>query len=130
MIKAAAGFDGDTLLNGKDPSVGNAGELSFAVGVKNIILDTTAVDAGQCQMRQVSTFLKLIVTPGSEFTALYWGVAQVCQLQNLQIKMPQSVDGNGHSGIKLGQGSTLGLADIRIENGLVSTHDLQRSELR
>ncbi|KAH8171772.1 pectate lyase superfamily protein [Sarocladium implicatum] len=100
VIKASANFDGDTLLNGKDPSVGIAGELSFAIGVKNIILDTTAVDAGNA------------------FTALYWGVAQVCHLQNLVIKMPESVDGNGHSGIKLGRGSTLGLADIRVENGL------------
>jgi hypothetical protein len=57
---------------------------------------------------------------GSDFSALYWGVAQVCQLSNLQIKMPKSQDGEGHSGIKLGRGSTLGLADIRIENGRVS----------
>lgn len=55
-----------------------------------------------------------------EFTALDWSVAQVCQLQNIRIKMPQAGSNNGHSGIKLSRGSTLGLADVRIENGKVS----------
>lgn len=31
--------------------------------------------------------------------------------------MPQSVNGNGHTGIRLGRGSTLGLSDVRIERG-------------
>ena len=66
-----------------------------------MILDTTNVDAGQ------------------EFTALFWGVAQVAQLQNIKIQMPQSKDGQGHSGIRLQRGSTLGLANVRVENGLV-----------
>lgn len=65
------------------------------------MLDTTALDGG------------------NNFTALYWGVAQVSQLQNMKIKMPQPKDGKGHSGIVLGRGSTLGLADIRIEQGQV-----------
>lgn len=47
MIKAAAGFKDEVLLNGRDPTVDVAGEISFAVGVKNIILDTTAIDAGK-----------------------------------------------------------------------------------
>lgn len=47
VIKAGSGFKGDTLLNGKDPSVGVAGEISFSVGVKNVILDTTAVNASR-----------------------------------------------------------------------------------
>ena len=63
VIKAASGFSDDVLLNGQDPSTGVSGEISFAVGLKNLILDTTAVDAG------------------SSLTALYWGVAQVAQLQ-------------------------------------------------
>ncbi|KAL6853068.1 hypothetical protein ACO1O0_007621 [Amphichorda felina] len=100
VIKAAAGFNGETLLNGRDTSVGDSGEISFAVGVKNVILDTTSVDAGQ------------------EFTALFWGVAQVCHLAGITIKMPSAGNGQGHSGIKLGRGSTLGLSDIRIEKGL------------
>ncbi|KAL4724576.1 hypothetical protein ACLX1H_008017 [Fusarium chlamydosporum] len=100
VIKAAAGFKDEVLLNGRDPTVDVAGEISFAVGVKNIILDTTAIDADRA------------------FTALFWGVAQVCQLQNIRIKMPEAGKDLGHSGIRLGRGSTLGLADIRIENGM------------
>lgn len=33
--------------------------------------------------------------------------------------MPASEEDKGHNGIWLGRGSTLGLADIRIENGMV-----------
>jgi hypothetical protein len=75
--------------------------LSFTVGLKNLVLDTTNI-AG-----------------GDEFTALYWGVAQGSQLQNVKIRMPPSSHGTGHSGIKLGRGSTLGLSDVRIEGGQV-----------
>lgn len=77
------------------------GELSFAIGLKNLILDTTNIPGG------------------SSFTALYWGVAQASQTQNLTIRLPPSAGGNGHTGIRLGRGSTLGLADIRIEKGQV-----------
>ncbi|KAJ3544983.1 hypothetical protein NM208_g2745 [Fusarium decemcellulare] len=100
IIKAAAGFDGDTLINGQDPTTGISGEISFAVGLKNLVLDTTEIDAGL------------------NFTGLYWGVGQVAQLSNIDIKMPPSVDGSGHSGVRLGRGSTLTLADIRVEKGL------------
>ncbi|KAK0610586.1 glycoside hydrolase family 55 protein [Bombardia bombarda] len=100
IIRAAAGFQGDQILiNGQDPSTGVSGELSFAVGLKNLILDTTNIPGGNA------------------FTALYWGVAQAAQLQNVKIRMASSVNGNGHSGIHLGRGSTLGLSDVRIEKG-------------
>lgn len=66
MIKAAAGFNGDTLLNGKDVTVGIAGEISFAVGVKNIILDTTALDAGTCS--HVAAQYNLSKMAGAEST--------------------------------------------------------------
>jgi hypothetical protein len=33
--------------------------------------------------------------------------------------MSSSVNGNGHTGIRLGRGSTLGLADVRVERGQV-----------
>ncbi|KAG6040336.1 hypothetical protein E4U41_000893 [Claviceps citrina] len=110
VLKPADGFDGHVLINGRgvkpvlilncqDPATGIAGELSFAVGLKNLILDTTSI------------------TPNQSFTALYWGVAQVAQLQNIKIQMPRSSEGNGHTGIRLGRGSTLGLADVRIEKG-------------
>lgn len=56
---------------------------------------------------------------GTPFAALWWGVAQGAQLQNVRITMASSVNGAGHSGIRLGRGSTLGLSDVRIERGLV-----------
>ncbi|KAI1823550.1 glycoside hydrolase family 55 protein [Xylaria intraflava] len=99
VLKPAPGFTSQILVNGEDPATNGAGELSFAVGLKNLILDTTSIAADQ------------------PFVALYWGVAQAAQLQNVKITMPGSVNGNGHSGIHLGRGSTLGLADVRIENG-------------
>ncbi|KAK3346044.1 glycoside hydrolase family 55 protein [Lasiosphaeria hispida] len=99
VLKAASGFSDHILLSGQDPTTEEKGELSFAVSLKNLILDTTNIPAG------------------TAFTALWWGVAQGAQLQNVKIHMPQSVNGNGHTGIKLGRGSTLGLGDVRIENG-------------
>ncbi|KAK5992777.1 Glucan endo-1,3-beta-glucosidase BGN13.1 [Cladobotryum mycophilum] len=100
IIKAAAGFSGDqTLITGQDPTTGVSGELSFAVGLKNLILDTTAIGGGQ------------------QFTALWWGVAQAAQLQNIKIAMAYSQNNNGHTGIRLGRGSTLALADVRVERG-------------
>ncbi|KAM3498628.1 hypothetical protein MY10362_008062 [Beauveria mimosiformis] len=99
VIKAAKDFSDQVLINGQDPSTKEKGENSFAIGLKNFILDTTAVDGGK------------------EFTALYWGLAQVSQLQNIKIQMPSPSNGQGHSGIRLGRGSTLALADVRIEKG-------------
>ncbi|KAG5995415.1 hypothetical protein E4U52_008344 [Claviceps spartinae] len=101
VLKPAHDFDGDFLINGQDPATGIMGELSFAVGLKNLILDTTSMKMNH------------------NFTALYWGVAQVAQLQNIKIQMPSSDKGKGHTGIKLGRGSTLGLADVRIEKGQI-----------
>ncbi|KAL2179579.1 glycoside hydrolase family 55 protein [Thermothelomyces heterothallicus CBS 202.75] len=100
VIKAAPGFSrSGTLLNAQDPTTGVSGELSFAVSLKNIVLDTTNV-------------------PGdAPFVALYWGVAQAAHLQNVQIRMPSSVNGAGHSGIRMGRGSTLAVSDVRIERG-------------
>lgn len=56
---------------------------------------------------------------GNAFTALWWGVAQGAQTQNVKITMASSINGKGHTGIRLGRGSTLGLADVRIERGQV-----------
>ncbi|KAK4194158.1 pectin lyase fold/virulence factor, partial [Triangularia verruculosa] len=87
------------LINGQDPTTGISGELSFAVALKNLVLDTRNIPAA------------------TSFTALYWGVAQASHLQNVKIVMPRSSGGNGHSGMRLGRGSTLGVSDVRIEGG-------------
>ncbi|PHH72173.1 hypothetical protein CDD80_4731 [Ophiocordyceps camponoti-rufipedis] len=101
VLKAAPGFSGTPILvSGQDPATGELGERSFAVGLKNLVLDTTNI-------------------PGDKaFTALYWGVAQGAQLQNMRIVMAPCPGDQGHSGIRLGRGSTLGLSDVRIEHGL------------
>ncbi|KAK6828307.1 glycoside hydrolase family 55 protein [Apiospora arundinis] len=101
IIKAASNFwsNDATLFSGQDPATGVSGELSFTVGLKNVILDTTSIPGG------------------NEFLALWWGVAQGAQLQNVKIKMASSSNGKGHTGIRLGRGSTLGLSDVRIEKG-------------
>ncbi|KAL2127083.1 hypothetical protein VTI74DRAFT_11367 [Chaetomium olivicolor] len=110
-LKAAAGFSGDpTLLSGQDPTTQEKGELSFAVGLKNLVLDTTNIPGGQ------------------QFTALWWGVAQGAHLQNVKIRMPQSVGGNGHSGMRLGRGSTLSISDVRIEGGQVRSSAITISQ--
>ncbi|KAK0736744.1 pectin lyase fold/virulence factor [Apiosordaria backusii] len=93
----------DTVLMGDatnvNPTTGISGELSFAVALKNLVLDTRNL-------------------PGERiFSALYWGVAQASHLQNVKIVMPRSIGGSGHSGIRLGRGSTLGVSDVRIEGG-------------
>ncbi|PHH70213.1 hypothetical protein CDD82_7263 [Ophiocordyceps australis] len=101
ILKAASTFSGDQILvSGQDPSTGVLGEESFAVGLKNLVLDTTQM------------------APEKDFTALWWGVGQGAQLQNVRISMAASRDGRGHSGIRLGRGSTLGVSDVRLERGL------------
>ncbi|KAG5934372.1 hypothetical protein E4U53_000706 [Claviceps sorghi] len=100
VLKPSDDFVGDYLVNGQDPATDEKGELSFAVSLKNLVLDTTPIKASR------------------NFTALYWGVAQVSQIQNVKIRMPPSQKGKGHTGIRLGRGSILGVADVRIEKGL------------
>jgi hypothetical protein len=49
VLKAVSGgFSSDsTLISGQDPGTGESGELSFAVGLKNLVLDTSAIDGGE-----------------------------------------------------------------------------------
>ena len=97
-IKAASGFSGDSLIVGGaagDYPSGH-GELHFSVQLKNVILDTTTNTA-------------------SNFNALHWRVAQNCALVNVQITLPSGM----HTGIYLGQGSTISTSDVTIENGAI-----------
>ncbi|RLL93768.1 hypothetical protein CFD26_102250 [Aspergillus turcosus] len=63
VIKAAAGFNGDTLVYGYDSKNG-VPETSFMTLMKNVVLDTTAL------------------RPDTKITALQWGVAQGSGLTN------------------------------------------------
>ncbi|KAG0159627.1 hypothetical protein PDIDSM_7149 [Penicillium digitatum] len=98
IIKAAPGFRGDYLIMGYDSHNGNP-ETSFAMLVKNVILDTTALD------------------PDRQFTALQWGVAQGSGLTNVKIRMPKN--SIGHTGIALNAGSTIAITDVHIIGGFV-----------
>lgn len=105
-IKAAANFNGNQLIvggqgDGSDrPCGGYNGETHFSTMLKNIILDTTAN------------------TGNSGFTALSWAVAQNCALVNMKINMPQGA----HTGISMGGGSTISVADVYFTYGNIGLH--------
>ena len=93
ILKASTSFSGDTVVNGFDfASHAAGGTTTFFVAVKNIIIDTTNVDRN------------------SKLVALQWGVAQGCQLSNIDIRMP--TNSGGHVGIALDQGSTTAVTDV------------------
>ncbi|CAI7617542.1 unnamed protein product [Penicillium glandicola] len=98
IIKAAPGFRGDYLIMGYDSHNGNP-ETSFAMLIKNVIIDTTALK------------------PDRHFTALQWGVAQGSGLTNVKIRMPE--DSTGHTGIDVHAGSTVAVTDVHIIGGAV-----------
>lgn len=91
VIKAAPNFKGQFLVMGYDPNAGQP-ETSFMMLLKNVILDTTAVD------------------PNERITALQWGVAQGAGLTNIEIRMPTNC--KGHTGIDIKAGSTIAVTDV------------------
>ncbi|CAI7603253.1 unnamed protein product [Penicillium pancosmium] len=96
VIKASPSFRGQFLVLGYDKNNGNP-ETSFMMVMKNVILDTTSVDAHVA------------------ITALQWGVAQGSGLTNVEVRMPT---GPGtHTGIDINAGSTIAVTDVRIFGG-------------
>lgn len=91
IIRASPDFMGTSLINGQDPASGHP-ETVFMVAMRNVILDTTAIDGSYT------------------FTALQWGIAQGCSLSNVDINMPQG--SSGHIGIHLNGGSTIAVTDV------------------
>lgn len=91
VIKASADFDGDAVVNGYDFGTG-APETSFMTLLKNVVIDTTAIDKTKAVM------------------ALNWGVAQGSGMSNVKIVMPE--DSTGHTGIVLKGGSTIAVTDV------------------
>jgi hypothetical protein len=98
VLKAAAGFNGDTVINGFD-SMNGQPETSFMTLLRNVVIDTTALSAS------------------TKITALQWGVAQGSGLTNVKIKMPSS--STGHTGININAGSTIAVTDVDITGGVV-----------
>jgi len=75
-IKAAASFTGNYLLVGHDTRYPGLG--AFYHGIKNLVLDTTAI-------------------PAKRIAILEWGVSQANQLSNILFNMP--VGATQHTGI-------------------------------
>lgn len=109
-IKPSSSFSGGSLIVGGKDGPGNGGELHFSVELKNVILDT-------------SDF-----TGNDDLQALSWRVAQNSALSNVQIKMPDSK----HTGIYLGQGSTISVSDVSFQGGNIgfSYDGHQQAELK
>lgn len=100
-LKAGSNFNGgDLIVAGIGDNEGSGGELKFSLMLKNLILDTTA-NSGN-----------------SDFIALSWNVAQNSALVNMQINMPQGA----HTGISMGQGSTIQVGDVSFSYGSVGFH--------
>ncbi|KAG6034356.1 hypothetical protein E4U41_006571 [Claviceps citrina] len=100
IIKAHKRFGGEPqLIKGFDEDHVSSGELGFTIGLKNLIIDTTNI-AGTV-----------------DFKAVNWRVAQGSHMQNVKIIMPTAGQASGHTGVWVGQGSSLGLSDVRVEGG-------------
>jgi len=95
-LKAAAGFTGTTLLFGRDQRY--SGLIGFFHGVKNLILDSTAVPASKT------------------IALLEWSVSQNNQLSNVVFNMP--VGAATHTGITMqGMNSGLIINDLEFRGG-------------
>lgn len=101
-IKAAPGFQGDTVVNGYDYATLYP-ETSFMTLLKNVVIDTTIIPKDQT------------------ITALRWATAQGCGLTNVSIKMPTS--SSGHTGILLNGGSTIAVCDVNITGGSIGINN-------
>ena len=82
-LKAAQGFQGNTLIWGKDPH--HDPTDVFYVGIKNLILDSNNIPKD------------------STFTLVDWSVSQATQLTNLVFNMPNF--SSGHTGVAMEEAS-------------------------
>ena len=98
-LKAASGFNGNTMIYGKDPNQPSATTV-FYVGVKNLVFDSNNIDKD------------------TTFTIIDWSVSQATQLTNCVFNMPSF--SSGHTGISMPEGgSGTYLGDLKINGGVV-----------
>ena len=99
VLKAAANFPNDHMIYGKDPN--QDGTVNFYIGLKNVIIDSTAV------------------SPSQNIALLDWTVSQATQLANVVFNMPDF--STGHVGVtsQYGSNSNLILNDLTINGGAV-----------
>lgn len=96
-LMASSGFQGDTIIYGKDPSFDST--VNFYIGVKNIVIDTTGIDKE------------------ATIAQLERSVSQATQLTNIVFNMPND---SSHKGIVMqygGSGTMMG--DLTFNGGAV-----------
>ncbi|KAF1351319.1 putative exo-beta-1,3-glucanase [Delphinella strobiligena] len=98
IIKASTGFNGNTMIYGKDPH--HDSTINFYLAIKNLVVDSTAVD------------------PATTLTLLDWSVSQATQLTNIVFQMPNySI---GHTGIAMPEGgSGTMMGDLTFNGGVI-----------
>lgn len=97
ILKAAADFPNPHVVYGKDPNTG--GTTNFYIGMKNLVLDSTAIPANQ------------------SIALLDWTVSQGTQLANIVFNMPDY--STGHVGVtsQFGYNSNIILNDLTFNGG-------------
>ncbi|KAL0259013.1 hypothetical protein SLS55_006518 [Diplodia seriata] len=81
VLKVASNFSDSHVIYGKDPRYG--GTINFFVGLKNIVIDSTAV------------------SPTNSIALLDWTVSQATQITNVVFNMPGN--STGHIGMRIGE---------------------------
>lgn len=96
-LVASSDFADDHIIYGKDPNFG--GTTNFYIGIKNIIIDSTAVD------------------PSTSIALLDWTVSQATQLANVVFNMPDY--STGHVGVtsQYDSNSNIILNDLTFNGG-------------
>jgi glucan 1,3-beta-glucosidase len=97
-IKATSGFNGNTMIHGKDPN--QDATTNFYIGIKNLVFDSNNINKD------------------TNFVILDWSVSQATQLANCEFNMPQF--SSGHTGIIMPEGgSGTFMGDLKINGGNV-----------
>ncbi|KAL4805619.1 pectate lyase superfamily protein-domain-containing protein [Aspergillus unguis] len=99
VLKAQPGFSGDHMIYAKDPNFG--GTINFYIGIKNIVLDSTDLDAEL------------------PFTLLDWTVSQSTQLTNVDFNMAQSPTAHVGMTTQYDYNSNIIVNDLRFNGGNV-----------
>ncbi|RAL02841.1 glycoside hydrolase family 55 protein [Aspergillus ibericus CBS 121593] len=99
VLKASSDFADDHIIYGKDPNFG--GTINFYIGIKNVILDSTDIDADKA------------------ITLLDWTVSQATQLTNVGFNMPNY--SSAHVGLttQYDYNSNLILNDLWFKGGAI-----------
>jgi glucan 1,3-beta-glucosidase len=96
-LKASADFPNDHIIYAKDPNFG--GTINFYIGIKNMVIDSTAVNAN------------------TSLTLLDWTVSQATQLANVVFNMPNSSTGHTGSTSQYDSNSNVILNDLTFNGG-------------